>query len=40
MSVTAILKDGVRTALYRCGALGAWHRWRNRHALTVLPAGR
>ena len=36
MSVTAILKDGLRTALYRCGALGAWHRWRNRHALTVL----
>lgn len=36
MSATAILKDVSRTALYRCGALGAWHRWRNRRALTVL----
>ena len=36
MSAMEILKDGLRTALYRCGALGAWHRWRNRHALTVL----
>ncbi len=36
MSATAILKDLSRTALYRCGALGAWHRWRNRRALTVL----
>jgi peptidoglycan/xylan/chitin deacetylase (PgdA/CDA1 family) len=36
MSATAILKDGLRTALYRSGALGAWHRWRNRRALTVL----
>lgn len=30
------LKDVLRTALYQCGALGAWHRWRNRRALTVL----
>ena len=30
------LKDALRTAVYKCGALGAWHRWRNRHALTVL----
>jgi len=36
MSAKAILKDGLRTALYRSGALGAWHRWRNRRALTVL----
>ena len=32
----AVLKDALRGALYRCGALGGWHRWRNRHALTVL----
>jgi hypothetical protein len=36
MSAKVILKDGLRTALYRSGALGAWHRWRNRRALTVL----
>lgn len=36
MSATAAMKDGLRTALYRCGAFGAWHRWRNRNALTVL----
>ena len=36
MSVAALMKDGLRTALYRCGALGGWHHWRNRHALTVL----
>lgn len=36
MSATAAMKDGLRTAFYRCGAFGAWHRWRNRNALTVL----
>lgn len=36
MSIAAPLKEGLRTMLYRCGALGAWHRWRNRRALTVL----
>jgi peptidoglycan/xylan/chitin deacetylase (PgdA/CDA1 family) len=36
MSAKLILKDGLRTVLYRSGALGAWHRWRNRRALTVL----
>lgn len=36
MSIATALKDGARSALYRCGALGAWHRWRNRRALTVL----
>ena len=36
MSIAALLKDGLRTALYRCGALGVWHHWRNRRALTVL----
>lgn len=36
MSAVKILKNGLRTALYQCGALGAWHRWRNRCALTVL----
>ena len=36
MSAVAAVKDGLRSALYRCGALGALHRWRNRHALTVL----
>lgn len=36
MSVVAAMRDGARTALYRAGALGAWHRWRNRRALTVL----
>lgn len=36
MSMKAVLKDALRGALYRCGALGGWHRWRNRHALTVL----
>lgn len=36
MTVTTAVKDILRTALYRCGVLGAWHRWRNRRALTVL----
>ncbi len=36
MKATSTVKDVLRTALYRCGVLGAWHRWRNRHALTVL----
>jgi len=36
MSISAALKDVARTVLYRCGALGALHRRRNRHALTVL----
>lgn len=45
MSVSSAIKDMVRTVLYRSGVLGAWHRHRNRHALTVLmfhrvlPAG-
>lgn len=45
MSVASTIKDTVRTVLYRSGVLGAWHRHRNRHALTVLmfhrvlPAG-
>ncbi|MFN3736711.1 polysaccharide deacetylase family protein [Hydrogenophaga sp.] len=45
MSVASTIKDTVRAALYRSGVLGAWHRRRNRHALTVLmfhrvlPAG-
>ena len=45
MSVSNNLKDLVRTALYRSGLLGAWHRRRNKRALTVLmfhrvlPAG-
>lgn len=30
------MKDSLRTTLYRSGTLGGWHRWRNRHALTVL----
>ena len=30
------VKNGLRAALYHSGVLGAWHRWRNRHALTVL----
>ncbi len=30
------VKNGLRAALYHTGVLGAWHRWRNRHALTVL----
>lgn len=30
------LKNGMRSALYHAGVFGAWHRWRNRHALTVL----
>jgi len=36
MSMSMTLKDLVRTALYRSGVLGAWHRRRNRQALTVL----
>lgn len=45
MSAANAIKDAVRTLLYRFGVLGAWHRRRNRHALTVLmfhrvlPAG-
>lgn len=45
MSAARAIKDTVRTVLYRSGVLGAWHRRRNRHALTVLmfhrvlPAG-
>lgn len=45
MSAANAIKDAVRTVLYRSGVLGAWHRRRNRHALTVLmfhrvlPAG-
>ena len=45
MSVSSAIKDTVRTVLYRSGVLGAWHRRRNKHALTVLmfhrvlPAG-
>lgn len=45
MSMASTIKDAVRIALYRSGVLGAWHRRRNRHALTVLmfhralPAG-
>lgn len=36
MNSFATVKDGVRTALYRCGVFGAWHRWRNSRTLTVL----
>lgn len=36
MSAKVMLKDRLRTVLYRSGALGALHRWRNRRALTVL----
>lgn len=36
MSVSNTIKDFVRTALYRSGLLGAWHRRRNKQALTVL----
>lgn len=36
MSVSSAIKDTVRTVLYRSGVLGAWHRRRNKHALTVL----
>jgi peptidoglycan/xylan/chitin deacetylase (PgdA/CDA1 family) len=45
MSMASNIKDTVRTLLYRSGLLGAWHRRRNQHALTVLmfhrvlPAG-
>ncbi|MBP3981842.1 MULTISPECIES: polysaccharide deacetylase family protein [unclassified Acidovorax] len=45
MSLSRAIKDVIRTTLYRSGALGAWHRRRNKHALTVLmfhrvlPAG-
>lgn len=45
MSVFGVIKDTVRIVLYRSGVLEAWHRHRNRHALTVLifhrvlPAG-
>lgn len=45
MSIASTIKDTVRTVLYRSGLLGAWHRHRNQHALTVLmfhrvlPAG-
>lgn len=36
MSMSTTIKDLVRTVLYRSGVLGAWHRRRNRQALTVL----
>lgn len=36
MTVGKLVKDTLRTALYRSGAFSYWHRWRNRHALTVL----
>lgn len=36
MSAVGFVKSGLRSSLYRCGALGCWHYWRNRHALTVL----
>lgn len=36
MSPIGTLKDVLRTTLYRVGALDAWHRLRNRRALTVL----
>lgn len=36
MNALAAVKNGLRTALYRCGVFGAWHRWRNRCTLTVL----
>ena len=45
MSVSSAIKDTVRVVLYRSGVLGAWHRRRNKYALTVLmfhrvlPAG-
>lgn len=45
MSFSSALKDMTRTVLYRSGVLGAWHRRRNKQALTVLmfhrvlPAG-
>jgi peptidoglycan/xylan/chitin deacetylase (PgdA/CDA1 family) len=45
MSISNAIKDVIRTTLYRSGVLGAWHRRRNRRALTalmfhrVLPAG-
>jgi peptidoglycan/xylan/chitin deacetylase (PgdA/CDA1 family) len=36
MSISNAIKDVIRTMLYRSGVLGAWHRHRNRHSLTVL----
>lgn len=36
MAVGKLAKNAMRTLLYRSGALGGWHRWRNRRALTVL----
>lgn len=36
MNLVAGIKNGLRIALYHSGALGLLHRWRNRHALTVL----
>lgn len=36
MTMPSRVKDALRTALYRSGVLGAWHRWRNRRTLTVL----
>lgn len=32
----SIFKDWIRSALYRSGGVGLWHRWRNRDVLTVL----
>jgi O-antigen/teichoic acid export membrane protein/peptidoglycan/xylan/chitin deacetylase (PgdA/CDA1 family) len=34
-STSPTFKQRVRTLVYRCGALGAWHRLRNRDTLTV-----
>lgn len=36
MTVLSEVNDVLRTALYRCGVMAGWHRWRNRRALTVL----
>lgn len=36
MSISNAIKDVARNILYRSGVLGAWHRHRNRQALTVL----
>lgn len=36
MTMLKAVKDLLRSALYQSGVLGAYHRRRNRHALTVL----
>lgn len=36
MAAGKFMKVALRTALYRSGTFGCWHRWRNRRALTVL----